>query len=482
MKISPPIYVAFFLLGLGTATLRAVDYTWTNGSTALWTVTTGWSPTAPTGGPTGSDNVLGTTGSNLQLGATAHSINNFTATTTTFASWALQSGATVASTLNVLGTFTMNSDKSVFVQRNPGASTATLTLNAADISVVNTNGTLFLGNTGEASALHTVSVSGATTVNAGARLRMNVTNSADLGALTANGLVSLVATTNNDISRTVTVASLAGSGTVNGNASSGLNSSANLIINGSSTTTFSGVIANGNNSVVSLAKRGSGVQRLTGNNTYSGATAVEGGALIINGTNSGTGILTVSSGATLGGSGTVGGETTISGIHSPGNSPGIQTFGNSLTYTSGALFIWELAANTVDPLARGVSFDGVNITGGNLDFDGPVSTTLNFSTGVTWSDSLWGSDYLGTSGWLVYSLTGGGTIGDFANLSLADIDWVDSGSNALSTARSGASFSLYQSGDDIYLNYTVPEPSTYALLLLASTGLGVHLLRRHRRS
>jgi len=252
-----------------------------------------------------------------------------------------------------------------------------------------------------------------------------------------------------------------------------------LTVNAAASSSYGQVISGAG----ALTKSGGGTMTLGGTNTYGGATTVSAGSLIVNGNQSGaTGLLTVAANATLGGSGTIGGATTISGTHSPGNSPGIQTFTNGLTYNGGAQFIWELAANTVNPDDRGESFDGVNITGGNLSFGGPVTMTLNFSTGVTWSNNLWSTDYLGTSGWLVYSLTGGGNITNFTNLSLANIDWIDSQSNVLSTARSGASFSLYQDGNDIYLNYTaVPEPSTYALLVLSAAGLAAHVVRRRRR-
>jgi len=41
-------------------------------------------------------------------------------------------------------------------------------------------------------------------------------------------------------------------------------------------------------------------------------------------------------------SGTIGGLATISGIHSPGNSPGIETFLSDLSYTGGSSqVIWD---------------------------------------------------------------------------------------------------------------------------------------------
>jgi autotransporter-associated beta strand protein len=234
----------------------------------------------------------------------------------------------------------------------------------------------------------------------------------------------------------------------------------------------------------SLTKIGTGTQTLSGSNSYSGSTTVAGGALIVNGS-LGSSSVTVNSGAMLGGDGTIAGTTTISGTHSPGNSPGLQTFSSDLTYTSGASVIWELEKNTLALDGRGVDYDGIDV-GGNLDFSGPVSFNLVFNgagSAVTWSDALWATDYLGTSGWLVYSLTGSGSIANFTNLSLVTIDWADSATNSLSSVRSEASFSLFQDGNEIYLNYTaVPEPSTYALLGLAAAAVAGYGARRRKRA
>ncbi len=62
---------------------------------------------------------------------------------------------------------------------------------------------------------------------------------------------------------------------------------------------------------VNINKVGTGEWRLTGSNDYKGATQVLGGTLIVNGTNSGTGAVTVSKNAMLKGKGTVAGKVTV---------------------------------------------------------------------------------------------------------------------------------------------------------------------------
>lgn len=80
--------------------------------------------------------------------------------------------------------------------------------------------------------------------------------------------------------------------------------------------TFRGVINNYASSstregTVSITKEGAGDWRLTGNNVYKGTTTVKGGRLIVNGTHSGTGAITVYDEATLRGRGTLAGKVTV---------------------------------------------------------------------------------------------------------------------------------------------------------------------------
>jgi len=231
----------------------------------------------------------------------------------------------------------------------------------------------------------------------------------------------------------------------------------------------------------SLVKTGDGIATLTGDNTYTGTTTVGAGTLAINGNNSGaTGAVTVQSGATLAGSGTVGGATTIQSgaTHAPGNSPGLQTFNSGLTYATGSTFQWELIGNTVDD--RGLSFDGVDVSGGTLSIGTGVTSSLVFNTSgssVSWADSFWASD----RSWLVFANTNSPTLDSESLFDTIDLS-TDSLGATLASVRTDASFAWNQQGNDVYLTYTaVPEPSTYALLILAAAGLAAHTWRQRRR-
>ena len=81
--------------------------------------------------------------------------------------------------------------------------------------------------------------------------------------------------------------------------------------------TFRGVINNwasagsGYVGTVNIVKTGTGIWRLTGANDYKGTTVVNGGRLVVNGTHSGTGAVTVNNGGTLAGTGTLAAKVTV---------------------------------------------------------------------------------------------------------------------------------------------------------------------------
>jgi autotransporter-associated beta strand protein len=224
-----------------------------------------------------------------------------------------------------------------------------------------------------------------------------------------------------------------------------------------------------------LIKTGTNALVLSGISDYTGTTVVNAGILTVDGNNAAsTGAVEIASGATLGGSGVIGGATTINGRHSPGTSPGIQTFNNGLTYNTGSAFVWDLTANTL--AGRGTVFDGVNVTGGTLSINTGVTSELVFNvaeSSVNWSDAFWGDNRQ----WLVFDNASSPTLGSANVFDTLNVG-LDSASQSLTSVRTGSSFSWEQIDNDVYLNYTIPEPSTYALLALGAAALGAHLWRR----
>jgi autotransporter-associated beta strand protein len=111
--------------------------------------------------------------------------------------------------------------------------------------------------------------------------------------------------------------------------------------------TFSGALQNGS-ATLSLIKNGSGTQILTGNNTYTGTTTVNGGALLINGPGSlANTAVTVQNTGTFGGNGTLAGPVAVQsgGTLTPGtaSSIGALTLNNSLTLSAGCTNFLRLA-------------------------------------------------------------------------------------------------------------------------------------------
>ncbi len=148
--------------------------------------------------------------------------------------------------------------------------------------------------------------------------------------------------------------------------------------------TISGVVS-GNGG--GLEKTGTGILTLTANNSYTGTTQVSQGALLVNGDQSAaSGLTTVNSGATLGGSGTLGGAVTVdSGGHlAPGaglGSVGALTMG-SLMLNEGSQLDYQFGEAYV---TGGIYNDLINVNG-DLNLNGQLNITQssggNFDVGV----------------------------------------------------------------------------------------------------
>jgi outer membrane autotransporter protein len=133
-----------------------------------------------------------------------------------------------------------------------------------------------------------------------------------------------------------TIGSLSGTGTVVNNGSS----NATLTVGKDNTSTvFSGVLEDGTTSTLALTKVGAGALTLTGDNTYTGLTSVDGGGLIVDGSIASVQTV-VNPGAFLAGNGVIRGDVVNNGIVVPGNPLGTLTIsGNYTQNASGTLAI-----------------------------------------------------------------------------------------------------------------------------------------------
>ncbi len=201
---------------------------------------------------------------------------------------------------------------------------------------------------------------------------------------------------------------------------------------------------------------GPGTVIVTGDNTYSGATTVAQGTLAVNntsGSGTGSGAVTVQSGAMLRGSGSLAGLATLqSGAHlAPGNSPGTLTFAGGLTLADGAILDFELGSTS----------DLIRVTGGTLTGSASAGgITLNLANAGGFTAASY-------------------TLFDFSGASTSSFDISDF---TFGSKIAGYTYSLALVGNTLQLTAlaasAVPEPSTYAALAgLAALAL---VVRRRR--
>ena len=335
---------------------------------------------------------------------------------------------------------------------------------------------------------------GATTINAGV-LQLNNTNALQ------NSAVTVSATNGLKFNAGLGSANVAG---LNGASNFALQDTAGtpaaIALNVAGGGTYSGILS----AAGSLTKSNSGTFTLTGVNTYSGATSITGGTLAITGSgsingtsgitiNGGTlqyssstaltqpisfsgtggtvvmdssstysGAMTVASGNTLGGHGTLSGTVTIDtgATLSPGNSPGQITVG-TLILNSGSTSHMEIGGTNL-----GTDYDNVTITSNNgLTYGGLLEVV-----------SYGGYDLTQAGSYNLFTLNSGTPSGDFSNVTVGGTTLANSG--GVWTGISGGSTYQFTEASGI-LTVTIPEPATASLMLgVASLGL---MARRRRR-
>ncbi|MFM8497539.1 MAG: PEP-CTERM sorting domain-containing protein, partial [Planctomycetia bacterium] len=174
----------------------------------------------------------------------------------------------------------------------------------------------------------------------------------------------------------------------------------------------------------------------------------------------------------------IGPVTLASGAqHSPGNSPGMQTFTAGLSYSTGSILNWELIANSGS--GAGTNYDFLSVTGGSLSVASGALLNLVFSgsgSTVNWSDPFWSADRSWT---IIDALAATSSTGDFTLGTIGN----DSLGRSLISVRPDASFALDQTGNNVVLTFTaVPEPSTYAMALAGLASGGYSMWRRRNRA
>ncbi|MBL9185737.1 MAG: autotransporter-associated beta strand repeat-containing protein [Verrucomicrobiaceae bacterium] len=268
---------------------------------------------------------------------------------------------------------------------------------------------------------------------------------------------------------TVTINGLNGAGSV----IYGNSNAATLVVgDNNATSTFTGTISSSTNQLA-LTKVGTGTLTFTAANSYNRPTTVSAGTLQINntsGSGTGSGTVTVNTGATLAGDGS------------------ITTAANNFVYVNGTFQVGQTGATSGQDFSLTTSGSGSTVFGAvsSLDFD------LWSTSGTDMSSNLAAADMLRLFGTL--DITSGAILklGNPNSLSFQNgdtfrlFDWtgigtrtgtfaIDSTALALSGSLSLDTTNLYTLGTISILG--VPEPSRALLLMV---GLAVTVSRRRR--
>jgi fibronectin-binding autotransporter adhesin len=345
----------------------------------------------------------------------------------------------------------------------PSANTANwriddLTLQGVSTTSVAASGTGILGINTAGSTTYSglITVNNTATLTAAASGTAIFSNSiGGVGAITKTGDGAVILEGANTYTGSTTISN--GTLEVQGSlATSGITNNGALVFNSADDQVFSKVI----NGSGTLTKKDDSILTLSGTNTYTGATNVNAGTLLVNGNSStANGAVTVATGATLGGNGTVGGATTISGEHSPGSSAdtvGTQAFSSTLTYASDSIFNWDLNANSTS-----TGFDTVTATGA-INASGAVFNVV-LGAGVDKTATFWSTPG-STKTWALAAIFGQALTSTFSSVTVANTTPAFSALGGFTVNGSNLTWTA------------VPEPTS----ALAGLLLGAGLLRRRR--
>ena len=385
------------------------------------------------------------------------------------------------------GLLTLNGESLTNVSGNNTYSGPVTAVTSSRIFV--TSGTMTLSNTITASSSPiTFSGNGVTLIsgNLGAGL-----TSLDINAKASDVPTVIVAGSNPDFTGTVDVQvgslQLGDGGTTGSlptnsaiNIGGGASSNARFIVKQSDTVTqgtdfFSGPLTGKGG----FTQAGSGTTVLNAANVYLGTTNVNAGTLIINGNQAGaTGAVTVANGATIGGSGTIGGAVIVDGILSPGNSPGLLTVG-SLDLRAGSTTLMQIIGAGNLAGTAGTAYDKLVIStagglgyGGTLDLD--FANTTTFADGTTFDLFGFTGSTLGRFGSV--SSTGSGSYGGLTFSGLDGVWTALFGSQQLTFSE--------LTGQLRFTTNSVPEidPATGSSALSLIAGVVALIEQRRRRA
>ncbi len=357
-------------------------------------------------------------------------------------------------------------------------SSSLVKLSATDINAMNTIGPLTLKNggtftdNGPAGGLH--SVYAPVVFDGGGTMTSEVAGNGGFGNFLFISGITVASSPTSDLatisadrisfnfSQTINVAdSVAGSGT-------------DLLISSSIR----------NERVGNITKNGGGTLELTAtDSTDTSGWIVNAGTLRVNGAlqTAADRAVTVNAGGTLAGSGTITAAIDLSGVISPGNSPGTLTQIGDQTWNDGGSYLWEInaSADAGGTIGTDPGWDWLDITGAlnltNLSA-GQFTIDIDSLNGAVAGNALGFESYIQLDGIADYSFviaSADSFVDDYFDASLFNLDY-----SGFSNAP-GWEWGIIRTGNDLVLQaFAVPEPSSSALLGLG----GLALMLRRKRS
>jgi autotransporter-associated beta strand protein len=292
-------------------------------------------------------------------------------------------------------------------------------------------------------------------VKSGATLALNVGGTGEFTDTNVDTLLAAISVANTAIEGLQSGAIL---GFDTSTASGGTFTQGNTIANSTGSGSFHGAIG--------VTKLGGGTLVLDKTNTYTGATTVSAGKLVVSGNISTSTLTTVAVGATLGGTGTVG-KAIINGTLVVGNSPGQMNFTDTLGLNGTT--VMEIDGTAGAGVTGGHDF--INLTGagaaGVLTYGGAMTLDIGAIFGA------------GTYSWNLFDMAS--ETGTYTTITLADQysgTLLDGDLNGVWDLTSGSNTWQFTESTGVLGLTVVPEPSVAALL----GGVGTLILLRRRRA
>lgn len=242
---------------------------------------------------------------------------------------------------------------------------------------------------------------------------------------------------------------------------------------------------------VAITVNTSGTWALSGTNTYTGATTVSAGTLLINGASAAASAVNVDGGS-LGGAGTINGTVTIGAtsdsFHTAGSTAtatsgdaATQTIANTLTYGNNATVSWDIISNSSGAIPAG-QYDQFNLTTGtgDLAFGSELELNIHFGSDVDLNDAFWNANL---NEWLVWD-TGQDESTLLSSLTAMISTPSDPSYSSAFRLQAGAEYDTSQGAvNGVWLVQTaaIPEPSTFGLMGLGLAGFAWCTRRRRIR-